>query len=80
MLKELLTDKEVMNSIALIGRLGLNIIISLLIFFLPALYIDNLLNAGYIILTAGILMGIISGVYLNYRQLKKYYENKPDKD
>ncbi len=74
MIKEILHNKEIMTTIGLLGRLGLNIVISLLLFFFPALYLESILSAGNLILILGIIAGITSGIYINYRHLKKYYE------
>lgn len=73
MLKEIIRDKEIMKAVGLLGRLGLNIVISLLIFFFPALYIENRFPSGNLILLTGIILGIVSGIYINYNHLKRYY-------
>ena len=72
--KEFWKDKELLQSLALIGRLGLNTVISLLIFFFTFLYLDKKFGAGNILLIVGILLGIFTGVYINYKQLKRFYD------
>ncbi len=74
MLRKILADKEILRSISMIGRLGLNIVISLLVFFFIFLYIEKTFNTGYVILAIGIVLGVLSGIYLNYKHLKKFYD------
>jgi len=74
LLRKILADKEILRSISMIGRLGLNIVISLLVFFFIFLYIEKTFNTGYVILAIGIVLGVLSGIYLNYKHLKKFYD------
>ena len=79
LLKKTFSDKEVLSALTLIGQLGLNLIVTLLIFFFISMYLDKKLNTGNILLIIGTIAGIFSGVYLNYRHLKKYYEKEENK-
>jgi len=70
-------DSEIFESLALISQLGLNIIVSLLIFFFIFLWLDRKLQAGNLLLFTGIILGIACGIYLNYKHLKRFYDKKP---
>jgi ATP synthase protein I len=77
LLKKLqIKDPEILRNLTIIGRLGLNIIISLLVFFLLFLWLDRRLGTGNILLFVGIIIGIFSGFYLNYTYLKEYLEDR----
>ena len=69
-------DQEILQSLSLIGHLGLNVVVSLLIFFLFFLWLDRKLHAGNVLLIIGICIGVFSGFYLNYRFLKRFYDKK----
>ena len=69
-------DQEILQSLSLIGHLGLNVVVSLLIFFLFFLWLDRKLQTGNVLLIFGILIGIFAGFYLNYRFLKRFYDQK----
>ena len=77
LLKKLqIKDREIVQNLALIGHLGLNMVISLLIFFFLFLWLDRKLQTGNILLVLGIIIGIFSGVYINFRYLKRFYDKK----
>ena len=69
-------DPEFIEALSLIGHLGLNIVVSLLIFFLFFLWLDRILQTGRILLGVGIMLGIFTGIYLNYKHLKRFYDKK----
>jgi len=70
-------DRETLEGLTLISQLGLNIVVSLLIFFLIFLWLDRKLQTNNILLFAGIILGIACGIYLNYKHLKRFYDKKP---
>lgn len=78
LLKKLqIKDKEFVRYLSVVGRIGLNIVVSLLSFFFLFLWLDRRLQTGNVLLIIGIILGVFSGVYLNYKYLKPFYTNEP---
>ncbi len=74
--KHQIKDKEFIRYFSLFGRLAMNMVVPILGFFFLFFWLDGLLHTGRVLLIVGILIGIFSGVYLNYQQLKKYYDKR----
>lgn len=69
-------DPEIISYLSLITQLGLTMIIFIVIFLLIGRYVDKLLGTNQVFLIVGILIGLIGGIYTNYKQLRKFYEDK----
>ncbi len=60
-----------LQSLALIGQLGLVMISSIVIWFFLARYLIVILNISQVWLIAGIILGISTGMMGSYKLLKK---------
>ena len=68
------SDKEIIKHLGLLTQLGLTVICSILIFFFIFLYLDKKYETNGILMAAGIVLGVLIGVYSAYRMLRKFYE------
>lgn len=79
-MKDLLPKKnpvlqEILKNFGLVTQLGLSVISAILIFVLGFNYLDKKLLANGKLLILGVLLGVLCGILLAYRQVSKYVKN-----
>ncbi|MCF7793508.1 MAG: AtpZ/AtpI family protein [Candidatus Cloacimonetes bacterium] len=64
--------QEILKNFGLVTQLGLSVIISILIFVLGFNYLDKYFSANGKLLILGVLLGVLCGILVAYRQVSKY--------
>ena len=68
--------QKVMRAISLLTQLGLVMVINIGVSFYSGIYIDSLLNKPFLFKIVGLIIGIISGFYSDYKLIIHFIENK----
>ncbi len=66
---------EFFKHIGLITQLGTSVVLAIILCILGFSYFDKVFQTQGVLKIAGVLSGVILGLFVAYRQLKKYYEN-----
>src|SRR5260370_39093960 len=66
---------SVWGSLALMGQLGLVIVIHLVLGFFVGNYLDGLTNTKNVYLYLGLLLGLIVGIFGEYRFFSPYFKH-----
>ena len=66
---------EFFKHIGLITQLGTSVILSIILCVLGFNYFDGIFGTNGVLKIAGVLSGVVLGMFVAYRQLKKYYKN-----
>ncbi|MFP4661383.1 MAG: AtpZ/AtpI family protein [Halanaerobiales bacterium] len=69
---------NIFQTIGLLTQLGILMIVSIGIGYWFGSLIDNFIGESIIFRLVGILLGVISGFYSNYRLIKGYIDNNKD--
>ena len=64
------------EGLTVVMQLGLNMAMSIILFFFMGYYLDKWLNTKGIFTTLFILLGIVGGGYTTYRQIMEIMEGK----
>jgi len=67
-------NNELLKYISLVTQLGLTVISSILIFLVGAIFLEKRFQTDGILILAGVLIGVVAGIFAAYRLLKKTLE------
>jgi F0F1-type ATP synthase assembly protein I len=65
---------EFFKYIGLITQLGSSVILSIILCILGFVYLDRKFHTNGILIIPGVILGVLLGMVMAYRQLKKYYK------
>jgi membrane associated rhomboid family serine protease len=66
---------EFFKYIGLIANLGISVVLTIILCFLGFNYFDKIFHTQGILKIVGVLAGVVLGMFVAYRQIKKYYKN-----
>ena len=66
---------RIFQTIGLLTQLGIVMVANLAIGFILGNFVDILLNVDIIFKIVGLIIGVLSGFYSNYRLIKVYIDN-----
>lgn len=70
--------QKIMRALAMITQLGIVMIVNIAVGFFLGYLVDNWLSREVIFKIGGLIIGISSGFYSNYRLIKEFIGNNKD--